>query len=87
MAGIQIEKHFSKELRDKYEFHQWKHACAILKSDFPNEWEDLLAMLGDFRLLKSWLVKGGGNKSDLAKWIDNFPLAKEAGLKSNLQPQ
>lgn len=72
MVGIQVENHFSKALRDKYEFHQWKHACAILKSDFPNEWEDLLAMLGEFCLLKSWLVKGGGNKSELAKWIDDF---------------
>jgi len=21
-------------LRDKYEVHEWKHACAILKADF-----------------------------------------------------
>jgi hypothetical protein len=35
MIDIPIEKHFPKKLRDKYEFHQWKHACAILKSDFP----------------------------------------------------
>ena len=72
MSEIPVEKHFPKELSSKYEFHQWKHACAILKSDFPNEWEDLLAMLGGFRLLKSWLIKGGGNKTKLAKWIDNF---------------
>lgn len=67
-----IEKHFPKKLRDKYEIHQWKHACAILKSDFPNEWKDLVDMLRNFHLLKSWIVKGGGNKTELAKWIDDF---------------
>jgi len=63
---------FPKELWPKYEFYEWKHACAILKSDFPDEWKDLLEMLKEFRLLKSWIIKGGGNKTELAKWIDNF---------------
>ncbi len=72
MTDISAEKHFSKKLRDKYEFHQWKHACAILKSDFPKEWNDLIDMLNEFRLLKSWIVRGGGNKTELAKWIDGF---------------
>lgn len=72
MSETPVEKHFSKELADLYEFHQWKHACAILKSDFPNEWKDLIAMLTSFRLKKSWITKGGGNKTELAKWIDHF---------------
>ena len=72
MSETPVEKHFSKELAVLYEFHQWKHACAILKSDFPNEWKDLIAMLTSFRLQKSWITKGGGNKSELAKWIDHF---------------
>jgi len=72
MPDLSVEKHFPKKLWDKYEFHQWKHACAILISDFPNEWKDLIDMLNNFRLSKSWIVKGGGNKSELAKWIDDF---------------
>jgi hypothetical protein len=72
MTDISVGKHFPKKLRDKYEFHQWKHACAILINDFPNEWKDLIDMLSNFRLSKSWIVKGGGNKSELAKWIDDF---------------
>ena len=72
MTEIQVKKHFPKELAEKYEFHQWKHACAILKSDFPSEWKDLVAMLSEFLLLKSWIIKGGGNKTELAKWIDAF---------------
>jgi hypothetical protein len=72
MTEIPVEKNFPNELSRLYEFHQWKHACAILKSDFSNEWKDLIAMLTNFRLKKSWITKGGGNKTDLAIWIDHF---------------
>lgn len=55
----------SKELlpefvRNKYEVHEWKHACAILKEDFPEEWNDILSVLTDFRLKKSWITNPGG---------------------------
>ncbi len=64
--------HFPENILEKYEIHEWKHASAILKHDFPSEWQDLIDMLEQFELRKSWLVKGGGNKSDLAKWVDSF---------------
>lgn len=64
--------HFPADLCDLYEIHEWKHASAIMKHDFPNEWGDLVAMLRAFRLHKSWITKGGGNKSELAKWVDEF---------------
>ena len=60
------------DIKGKYEIHEWKHACAILKNDFPDEWNDLLAMLRAFTLRKSWLVSRGGNKTKLAVWVDNF---------------
>lgn len=28
-------------IRENYEVHEWKHACAILKEDFPQEWQDI----------------------------------------------
>ena len=64
--------HFPEELRNKYEFHEWKHACAIMKSDFQNEWNDLIDLLSCFTLKRSWIRKRGGSKSQLAKWIDSF---------------
>lgn len=64
--------HFPSDICSKYEIHEWKHASAILKYDFPSEWADLMAMLREFRLRKSWIEKGGGNKSELAKWVDEF---------------
>ncbi len=67
-----VRQHFTQALLSKYEFHEWKHACAILKSDFPNEFADIIAMLGEFRLRHSWIASGGGNKTELAKWIDDY---------------
>lgn len=60
------------DIREKYEIHEWKHACTILKSDFPDELNDLIDMLRAFRLKKSWITKEGGNKSELAMWVDKF---------------
>lgn len=64
--------HFPQDICDQYEIHEWKHASAILKHDFPSEWEDLVSMLRAFRLKKSWVAEGGGNKTKLATWVDNF---------------
>lgn len=59
-------------VRDNYEVHEWKHACAILKEDFPAEWDDILAVLTAFRLNKSWITNPGGRKSKVSEFIDKF---------------
>ncbi len=59
-------------IRDHYECHEWKHASAILSQDFPAEWADLIDLLTTFRLRKSWIASGGGNKSKLSGFIDGF---------------
>lgn len=61
-----------KFIRENYEVHEWKHACAILKEDFPNEWNDIISVLTGFRLNKSWIVKPGGRKSKVSGYIDEF---------------
>jgi hypothetical protein len=57
-------------IRENYEVHEWKHACAVLKGDFPKEWKDIIDVLTDFRLKRSDISIGGGNKSNVAKSID-----------------
>lgn len=61
-----------KQIRDNYEVHEWKHACAILANDFPDEWNDIIELLKQFRLCKSWITVGGGSKSAVAIAIDEF---------------
>jgi hypothetical protein len=55
-----------------YEVHEWKHACAILKEDFPDEWSDILAVLQEFRLYRSWITNPGGRKSKVSGFIDEY---------------
>lgn len=61
-----------KTILGRYEVHEWKHACAILKNDFPSEWKDVIDLLEQFKLCKSWISKGGGSKSEVAYAIDKF---------------
>ena len=60
-----------KTIRTMYEVHEWKHACAVLESDFPEQWEDLIGVLSEFRLRKADIVSPGGGKSLVSKWFDN----------------
>lgn len=67
---------FPFEIQEKYELYEWKHATAILKNDFPVEWRDLLELLSQFRLYKSWITTPGGRKSKVAEWVDGFMSAR-----------
>lgn len=57
-------------IREKYETVEWHHASAILKTDFPEEWNDLIEVLTNFRLLKSHILEPGGRKSPIANALD-----------------
>lgn len=56
---------------DFYEVHEWRHACAILKTDFPIEWAELIEVLEGFRLYKTNIVAAGGNKSSISGKLDS----------------
>lgn len=55
-----------------YEVHEWRHAGAILRHDFPDEWQDVVDVLQAFRLKKTWIVNPGGRKSRVSAFIDEF---------------
>jgi len=58
-------------IREYYEVREWKHASAILESDFPEEWKDIIDVLIKFRLKKSAIKGPGGGKSPIAKLLDH----------------
>ena len=62
---------FSEFIRENYEIHEWRHASSILIHDFPSEYQDLCEVLTRFRLLKSHISVGGGQKSEVSAWIDS----------------
>ena len=61
-----------ENIRNTYEIHEWKHACAILQQDFPDEWFDIITMLERFSLKQSWILEPGGRKSKVSDFIDSF---------------
>jgi len=58
-------------IKENYEIHDLRHASAILSKDFPDEWYDIIDVLLNFRLYKSWITKAGGRKSPIAQSIDD----------------
>ncbi len=62
---------FPEFIKKNYDILEWKHAITILKGDFPKEWDDLIKVLKDFKLKKSWIEVGGGRKSKVATWLDS----------------
>ena len=61
-----------EKIKSNYEIHEWKHSLAILKNDFSNEWKDIIEMLNNFKLCKSWINTPGGRKSLVSNHIDTF---------------
>lgn len=53
-----------------YECHQWKHAAAILATDFPQELSDIVHVLRSVPLKKSFITEPGGGKSPYSKNLD-----------------
>jgi hypothetical protein len=67
MTGLDL---LPDDVRQLYEVHEWRNACAILKGVHAVELDDILTVLRSFRLLRSDIATGGGNKSPVAAKID-----------------
>jgi len=59
-------------IRTRFEVAERHHACAVLKTDFPSEWKDLLDALSRLRLPKSEILTPGGGKSPISRGINGF---------------
>lgn len=57
-------------IRQNYEIHEWRHASAVLRTDFRAEWDDIVAVLTELRVRKTHIAVGGGGKSKVAGDID-----------------
>lgn len=68
---MSVYKHFPSHFEEKYFIQEWRHAIAILKSDFPTQFQEMVDVLSAFELRKSNMVAGGGGKSKISGYIDN----------------
>lgn len=64
-------KAIPEAIQASYEIREWRHATAILSVDFPSEWNDILSVLSEFRLKKSYIANPGGNKSQVSSAVDS----------------
>jgi hypothetical protein len=60
------------EIRQNYDVAERHHACAILQTDFPTEWNDLMEGLSTLRLPKTQILTPGGGKSPISQGINGF---------------
>jgi hypothetical protein len=59
-------------IRKRYRFDERGHAVAILASDFPSEFKDILGALEAFTLKRSDILTPGGGRSPIPIAIDGF---------------
>jgi len=58
------------DIAARYVCREWRNAVAVLQGAYAEEWEDLMSVLRSFRLCRSALQTGGGNKTEIAKALD-----------------
>ena len=59
-----------EDIRARYEVREWRHGLAILAAAHPREWQEILAVLRAFALLRSDIMRPGGSKSLISGKID-----------------
>jgi hypothetical protein len=64
------------DLLERYHVKEWRNAAGVLSTSCPEEWQDVQDVLRSFRLLKSEVLVGGGNRSLISRRIDNAFYAK-----------
>lgn len=66
-----------QEILDLYDIHEYRHSVAILQTDFPNEYRDIIEMLLAFKLKKCDILSAGGRKSNISGFLDSFLYDRE----------
>ncbi len=60
-----------QDLHDLYHVREWRNATGVLTTACPNEWADIVAILREFRLYRSEIEAGGGNRSLISRRLDD----------------
>jgi hypothetical protein len=68
------------DLLDRYHVKEWRNATGVLSTACPKEWAEVQKVLRQFKLLKSEVRVGGGNRSLISRRIDE-PLYKKGWVE------
>ncbi|MBI9049308.1 MAG: hypothetical protein JEZ00_07810 [Anaerolineaceae bacterium] len=61
------QNYIPEDISDLYEVHDYKHAAAILKNEFPNEYNEIICVLRKFRVFEIDVISPGGSESAIPK--------------------
>ncbi len=67
-----IEIHVPADLRQLYEVYEYRHAAALLFSEFPDLYKEICDGLRIFRFTKSQVVESGGNESEIPRTFSSI---------------
>ena len=59
-----------EDLRTLYHVKEWRNATGVLCTACPDEWRDVQEVLRAFKLMKSEVMVGGGNRSLISRRVD-----------------
>lgn len=61
------QQHIPEDIAELYEVHDYRHAAAVLASEFPEQFEELCKALREFRFTESNVKEAGGSESAIPK--------------------
>lgn len=61
----------ASDIRSRYEFHEVRSACAVMKAVSPEEWDDIVDVLDSFSFSANLLLRAGGNNSEMAETLNH----------------
>jgi len=62
-----LYRHIPKALQNLYEIHDYRHASAILKTEFPREFKEVCDVLSQFRFTERQVKRPGGSESEIPR--------------------
>lgn len=69
---FQDNRNFEPGINARWVIHEVRHASAILRTDFPQQWADILGLLETFHLGREDVAAPGGSKSRVSQKIEAF---------------
>jgi hypothetical protein len=67
---ISTEHLVPADLLAHYRVKEWRNAVGVLSTACPEEWQDIIAVLRGFRLLRSQILTAGGGLSPVSQQIN-----------------
>ena len=58
------------DIRAKYHVREWRNAAGVISTACPSEWDDIMHVLRNFRLLRSEILTAGGGLSPISQQIN-----------------